>query len=62
MTTEPPIQQPGGDVLSEMQRVLLRWTRGEIYSDEAFNDLGDVIVSCGLFDSIIESAGWNKRS
>ena len=48
---ERPIEQPGGKVLCDLEHVLLRWVRGDIYSDEAFDKLGDVII---------ESAGWKR--
>ena len=55
---EPPIKQPGGVVLSEINTVCIRWIRGDIYSDEAIENIGDVVARNEFFEGLLECAGW----
>lgn len=45
----PPRQQPGGEVLSSIQAVTFRWTRGEIFSDQAIEDIAELVNESDWF-------------
>jgi len=54
----PPDQQPGSDVLSEINRITLHWIRGDMYSDQALYEIGEVVGQSEWFEGILESQGW----
>lgn len=57
----PPIQQPGGPVLSTIQGFTHRWTRGEIYSDEALCEIANIVAHNEFFEGLLEAAGWSRN-
>ena len=49
----PPRQQPGGDVLSDIQNATFKWARGQIYSDEALSDIAEIVKGSDYFEGLL---------
>jgi len=57
---ETPRTQPGGEMLGNIMAICHRWTRDEIYSDEAIEQIGDIVARDEYFFGLLESAGWTR--
>ena len=54
----PPIEQPSGDVLSEVMHICMLWVRGEMYSTDALYNIREFINDTS---EIVESGGsWSN--
>jgi hypothetical protein len=58
---ETPRTQPGGEMLGDITSICLRWTRGDIYSDEAIEQIGDIVARDEYFFGLLECAGWTHE-
>lgn len=56
-----PNSQPGSIVLSDLSRIIFNWTRGDLYSTEALDMIGNIVARGQFFEDILKSNGWKKE-